>query len=64
MTIIADQIFVTVNGARRSLAWLAENASAARVVWVENCPGLAAMPDLSAALAVANSAGGNIVVEE
>jgi hypothetical protein len=42
-------IVLTVNGRRRSLAWLIANPAAATSVWVENCPGLAAMPDLPAA---------------
>ena len=43
------KIFVTVDGLKRSLAWLIDNASAATYVRVINNPGLTALPDLPAA---------------
>ena len=54
-----DKIFITVNGRRISLAKLIENPKAATDVWVYNCPGLAALPDLPAAtdVRVENCAG-------
>jgi len=44
-----EQIFLTVNGKRMSLAKLIENPSAATDVWVDNCAGLTQLPDLPAA---------------
>jgi hypothetical protein len=41
-----DKIFLTVNGRTRSLSWLIENAANATDVWVENNPGLTALPEL------------------
>lgn len=41
-----DKIFLSVNGQRRSLTWLIENAAAATDVWVINNPGLTALPEL------------------
>ena len=47
-----DKIFLTVNGRRMSLADLIKKPEAATDVWVENCPGLTALPDLEAATVV------------
>ena len=44
-----DRIVLTVDGEKRSLAWLIKHAEAATDVWVDNCPGLSALPDLPAA---------------
>ena len=59
MTINPKNIVVAVNGERRSLAWLIENAAAATDVRVENCAGLTALPELPAAriVQVENCAG-------
>ena len=43
------KIFLSVNGFSMSLAKLLENPTAATSVWVENCAGLTALPDLPAA---------------
>src|ERR1700678_4339404 len=46
------KIFLEVNGRKMSLAKLMKNPSAATDVWVYNCPGLAALPELPAATVV------------
>ena len=49
MQAVLENMFCTVNGKRRSLAWLFDNATAATVVRIENNPALTALPDLPAA---------------
>ena len=44
-----SDIFLEVDGRRRSLEWLLNNAHAATVVRVLNCPGITALPELPAA---------------
>ena len=46
------KIFLEVNGRKMSLAELMKNPSAATVVRVDNCPGLAVLPELPAATVV------------
>ena len=47
-----ENIFLTVNGERVSLAELIANPAAATSVRVDNCPGLTALPELPAATVV------------